>query len=261
MNKNHIETFIKKYYLNGLFDKVRWVSENKTLKSITMSSDRKLFHSVELKDFDGFADAEVGILDTAKLKQILVSFSDVVDITLVRDSSPVQLDLPDADGNTTVPPRIISMTLSDPKVEFEYVAADLDVIEKAPQLKTIPVYDVELNLTDDFIESFLKAKTALNECDVFTLVMSKKRNQLEMVLGYSNTVNTNRASLKTDAVISKDKVSKPISFSAKALKEIISANGDVKNAVLKVSEQGLACLEYKNDPFFAQYYMIKIDTE
>jgi hypothetical protein len=247
MNKTLLETFVRKYYLGGTFDQVRWLCENKTLKSTTMSSDRKLLHSVEFKDFDGFSDAEIGILDTTKLKQMLSAFSDQVNISLVNDENDAS--------------RIISMTLSDDKVEYEYVAADLDVIAKAPQLKSTPTWDIELNLTDGFIENFLKAKSILSECDIFTLIMSKKKNRLEMVLGYSETINTNRASIVVDATVGKDVVSKPISFSSKALKEIITANGDVKNAVLKVSEQGLAYVEYKNDPFYAQYYLVKVDTE
>lgn len=260
MNKNHIETFIKKYHLNGLFDQVRWVSENKTLKSTTMSSDKKFLHSVELKNWDGFGDAEVGIQDTARIKNMIGSLNDPISIDLIFDTPPSQPELPDM-GGTDPAKRIISMTLSDATKEYNYVAADLDVIQKAPQLKSTPVYDVEIKLSDTFITSFTDAKATLPECDLFTLIMSKKKNVLQMVLGYSETVNTMRCQIDVPAEAGKDVVKKPISFSAKALKEIINANSECKDAVLKVSEQGLSYIEYDNDPFLAKYYMMKIDTE
>lgn len=50
---------------------------------------------------------------------------------------------------------------------------------------------------------------------------------------------------------------KPISFSAKYLKEILTANKEATSAVLKVSTQGLAHIQFKIDDFTASYYLVE----
>ncbi len=247
MDKKNIDTFIKKYYLGGTLEQVRWMVANNSLNVTALTSDKKFLTSVTLKKFEGFGDAEVGILETTRLKQMMAALSDDINF---------KLNLDEEDAN-----RITSMVNSDAKTEVQYVAADLDVLPKRPKTKALPDYQVEIKLTDEFIGKFMKAKSALPEVDLFTLVMSKKKKKLEMVLGYSENVNSNRIALEVDAEEGKDSVSAPASFNAKILKEIITANEEVKEPVLKVSEDGLAFLEFDQDGFNAQYYLIKIDIE
>lgn len=247
MEKKQIETFIRKYNLGGTLEQVRWLSENGSLNVTALTSDKKFLTSVTLKKFEGFGDAEVGILETTRLKQMLEALSDNVEFTLNHDAE-----------DTT---RIISMTVGDTKTEVQYVAADLDVLPKRPKTKSIPDYNVEIKLTDEFVNKFMKAKSALPDVDLFTLIMSKKKKKLEMVLGYSENVNNNRIALEVDAEDGKNSVKEPISFNAKILKEILIANKEVKDPVLKVSEDGLTFLEFDQDGFTSQYYLIKIDVE
>lgn len=247
MEKKQIETFIKKYYLGGTLEQVRWLAADDSLNVTAITSDKKFLASVTLKKFAGFTDAEVGVLETTRLKQMLAALSDEVEFTLNRDEEDES--------------RIITMTVADKKTEIQYVAADLDVLPKRPKTKSIPDYNVEIKLTNEFIEKFVKAKSALPEVELFTLIMSKKKKKLEMVLGYSENVNNNRIALEVEAEEDKDTVKAPISFSAKILKEILSANDEVKDPVLKVSEDGLAFVEFDQDGFNSQYYLMKIDVE
>jgi hypothetical protein len=247
MDKKNIETFIKKYYLGGTLEQVRWLSGEGALNVTALTSDKKFLTSVTLKKFDGFGDAEVGILETTRLKQMLTALSDDVTFELNHD-----------DEDAT---RIVSLTVSDSVSTMSYVAADLDVLPKRPKTKSIPDYNVEIKLTDDFIGRFMKAKGSLPDVDLFTLVMSKKKKKLEMVLGYSENINNNRQAISVDAEEGKDTVKEPISFNAKILKEILVANEEVKDPMLRVSEDGLAFLEFDQDGFNSQYYLIKIDVE
>jgi hypothetical protein len=246
MEKTKIETFIKKYNIGGNIEQARWISETKTLKTTTMTSDKKCMAYVEMANFDAFADIEIGIHDTSKLKSMLGALGDQVSFDLITDENDAT--------------RVTTLIITSGGREANYVAADKDVIAKAPSMKTFPAFDVEIKLTDTFIDGFLKAKAALTEADMFTLVMSKKKSKLEMVLGYS-TINNNRIALEVETETGKDKVTNPINFSAKLLKEIITANAEVKNAVLKVSEKGLATVDFSGGDYKAQYYMIKMDSE
>jgi hypothetical protein len=247
MTKTKIEKFIKKYHLGGLLDEVRWTSDSGVLKLVEMTSDKKFLAMIEMDNFDGFGNAEIVIPDTNKLKGMLNSLSDNV---------VINLNASDDDKN-----RIVSLELSDERNGLEYRTGDADHLGARPKGINVPSYDVEIKLTEDFIKNFLTARAGLPDVELFTLVMSKKKNKLEMVLGFSNNLNTDRIILGLDLVEGKDKVKNPISFSAKTLKEILSANSDVKDAVLKVSEQGLATIEFVSEGIKAKYHLIKVEVE
>ena len=245
MDKKAIDTFIKKYYLGGTLEQVRWLAKDGKLNVTAITSDKKFLASVTLDKFDGFEDAEVGVLETTRLKQMMTALGDNVVFALNKDDEE----------------RVTSMILSDDKTEVRYVAADLDVLPARPKTKTIPEYGIEIKLTETFIDKFLKAKAALPEVDLFTLVMSKKKGKMEMVLGYSDNINNNRIALEVESSKGKDKVKAPISFNAKILKEIIAANNECKCPILKVSEDGLGYVEINQDAYTSQYYLVKIDVE
>ena len=245
MEKKNIETFIKKYSLGGLIEQVRWVIKDKTVRVTSMTSDKKFLTNVVMKDFD-VADTEIGVMSSAKFKQMIGALTEKINWTTVFDET-----------DTT---RVTGVDISDDKTEISVMSADLDVIGAEPKLKTIPSFDVEITLTEDFVSRFLKAKSALPESDLFTLNMSKKKQKLELVIGY-NKNNSNRISLDVPAAPGKDTVKSPISFSAKNLKEILAVNPEGKDPVLKVSEAGLAFVEFDQDGFQSQYYMIKIEVE
>jgi len=247
MEKSRLETFIKKYYLNGTLNQVRWLSKENKLSTTAMTSDRKFMANVNLENFDAFKDVELGVLDTSLVIRMLNALGSTVTFDLAKD----------ADNAT----RVTSVVISDDKSETSIVAGDLDVIHQSPNLKALPTSDVEIKLSEDFIGRFFKSKGALPDVELFTLAMSKKRSRLEMVLGYSNNSNINRISLEVETVDGKDKVTKPISFSAKILKEIITANSECKDGVLKVSEGGIAFVEFSAPEVTSKYYMIKVDTE
>lgn len=246
MDKKTLETFIKKYNLNGLVDEVRWIVKDKTLRVTAMTSDKKFLASITQKKFEGVDDIEFGIIDSPKLKTMLGATDENVSLTLVA-----------ADND---PARILSVVVDDGKNEISHMCGHLDVVPKEPSIKQLPGYDVEITMTEEFIGRFLKATSALKESELFTLLMNKKKQRLEMVLGYNRNL-TNRISLQINPVTGKDTVKNPISFSANNLKEVLAANSEFKDPVLKVSEAGLAFVEFDTPEFQSQYYMIKIDVE
>jgi len=245
MEKKTIETFIKKYNLNGLIEKVRWNIKDNTLSVAAITDDKKFLASVTQKKFDSAENVVIGIIDSSKIKQMLGA--------LLGDTVNVDLDKDESDAD-----RVLSLVFSDDKIEINCQAADLDVVGKGASVKSIPAFDVEIALTEEFIESFLKAKAALPEADLFTLMINKRKQNLELVLGY-NKNNSNRISVAIPK--STGVVKAPISFSARNLKAILDANSECKDAVLKVSEAGMAYVEFDQDGFQSQYYMVKIDVE
>jgi len=249
MEKTTIETFIKKYNLNGLVEQVRWVVKDKTLRVTAITPDKKFLDSVTLKSFNALPDSVIGIIGTVTLKQLLGALEKDVTLTLVP-----------ADDD---PNRIISLIIDDGKSEVQHMCGGLEAIANEPVIKKLPTeYDIEIVLTNEFKERFLNAKAALSDQKLFTVLNNKKKKCLELVVGYNRNVS-NRISVPiTVSTTSKSTtIKEPISFNSSNLKEILSANSESSDPILKISELGMATIEFDTPEFQSKYYMIKIDIE
>jgi hypothetical protein len=117
---------------------------------------------------------------------------------------------------------------------------------------------LEIPLTKEFVTTFVKAKSALSDVDTMTFTKDKK-DKIKLTIGYSS-VNSNRINIDVKPVDGKDSLGKTIHFSAKYLKEILTSNSDCENAVLKISDAGIAHVEFNNELFNSSYYLIDIKS-
>lgn len=235
MEKNRLSRFISKYNLAGLVESVAWNSEGGKLSTKFVSDDKTVLGVVTLDSFD-FEDATVGVYNTNTLKSLLNVLGNDVQINLKKvDEKPISLSF--TSDSTTV----------------QYQLADLTVIPNVPDLKQLPEFGISIDLDANFIDKFIKAKGALSDVDNFTVLSEK--GKLKIVIGYSN-INTNRV----DIVVNEnyDGEVKPISFSAKYFKEILSANKEANKATLAVSKDGLSHVEFSVDGFTSSYYLVEV---
>jgi hypothetical protein len=243
MKKQVLNTFIDKYSLNGTIESVKWVvdNKNKQIKTSSISDDKNVVSYVSIKDDAGLSEAEIGINDTAKLKKLLGVLTDDVNITFNKRDE-----------------KIVSLSLNSEGTDVQYVTADLSVIPKVPDLKKLPPFNLEIPLTKEFVTTFVKAKSALSDVDTMTFTKDKK-DKIKLTIGYSS-VNSNRINIDVKPVEGKDSLGKTIHFSAKYLKEILTSNSDCENAVLKISDAGIAHVEFNNELFNSSYYLIDIKS-
>lgn len=243
MKKQVLNTFIDKYSLNGTIESVKWVvdNKNKQIKTSSISDDKNVVSYVSIKDDAGLSEAEIGINDTAKLKKLLGVLTDDVNITFNKRDE-----------------KIVSLSLNSEGTDVQYVTADLSVIPKVPDLKKLPPFNLEIPLTKEFVTTFVKAKSALSDVDTMTFTKDKK-DKIKLTIGYSS-VNSNRINIDVKPVEGKDSLGKTIHFSAKYLKEILTSNSDCENAVLKISDHGIMHVEFNNDLFNSNYYLIEIKS-
>lgn len=235
MDKNRLSRFISKYNLAGLVESVSWKAENKALTTRFISDDKTVLGSVSVIDFD-FEDSTIGVYNTNTLKNLLGVLGNDISISLKRiDEKPISLSL--LSDSTTV----------------QYQLADLAVIPNVPDLKQLPQFEINIDMDGNFIEKFIKAKSALSDIDNFTVLTEK--GKLKIVIGYSN-INTNRVELVVNDNF--DGEVKPISFSAKYFKEILSANKEANKATLKVSKEGLANVDFSVDGFTSSYFLVEV---
>ena len=239
MKKDKILQFISRYNLNGSVEAVKWETTGDSTCSTTfITDDKSVLGQVSVKDFD-LAEGEVGVYDTARLKQLLTVVGDDVDIEV-----------------TNVNDKNVSVVLSDETTSVNFMLADLAVIPNVPALKELPAFDVKIPISNDFAKKFVRSASALSDVDTFTLV--PEGADLKLVIGYS-TINSNRISLD---VITEGKgtLEDPISFSAKYLKEILNANDDSEKSVLNVSSKGISNIDFEVGDFRCSYYLVEIQT-
>lgn len=241
MEKEKLLGFIRRYNLNGCIETVQVdsaVSDNR-ISTKFISEEKHILGNVSLVGVN-FGDASLGIYDTAKLKSLLGVMGPDISVSTVSSDD-----------------RVISMNLSDKNMSANFMLSDLSVIPKTPNLKKLPDWDVVIKLDKEFINRFVKSKNALSEVNTFTLLMGKKTNKLELVIGYSS-INSNRISMTVDTLNGKDNVDKPISFSAKYFKELLSSNLDSNDAELNVSTKGLAHVRFVSDDYESEYYLTEV---
>lgn len=237
MNKNNLLKFIQKYSLGGLIESVAWNAEGKQLSVRFISDDKTLLGEV---NFNGFTSNpfNIGIYTTSLLKNMISVLDN--DLSLKVDKS----------GD-----KAVSLKLASDQTETSYQLADLGVIPPVPDLKQLPNFGIDIEMTSQMIDKFIKAKGALSDVDTFTIFT--EGGDLKMAIGYSS-ISTNRVTFTAEKGYKGDV--KPISFSAKYLKEILTANKEATSAKLKISVDGLVYVEFQIDDFICKYYLVEISN-
>ena len=238
MEKSKLLNFISKYHLGKLVQSVAW-NANGGLSTRFISDDKCVVGEIKLKSFSG-QEAKFGVYDTNLLTSLLGVLGNTIDFKL-----------------NAAEEKVFALTLSDKSTTVNYMLADLAVIPPAPELKDLPPFELEMSITKDFIEKFIKAKSALSDIEKFTILKNGKTGKWQIVIGYANT-NSNRISIDIDCICNQD--FEPISFSAKYFKEILSANKDLNGGSMKVSSQGLAKVEFDIDDFESRYFLVKLEN-
>ena len=235
MNKVRVTRFIQKYNLAGLVESVSWKAADGKLVTRFISDDKTVLGEVELDNFTQ-TTPELGVYTTSRLTKLLS----------VADED-IEFDVQQVEG------KAVNLFIKNGDTKLQFQLADLAVIPSVPDLKSIPEWDIEIGFDAKFIDKFIKAKNALSDVDTFTIL--SKDEQLKIVLGYSN-VNSDRIEFTAQKDFTKE--IKPISFSAKYFKEILTANKEATSVTLKVSTAGLAHAEFKVDDFTSKYYLVEV---
>jgi hypothetical protein len=235
MNKTRITRFIQKYNLAGLVESVAWKAADGKLVTRFISDDKTVLGEIQLDNFT-FNAPELGVYTTSTLNKLL---------SVVGED--VELEVQELSG------KVVNLFIKSDGTKAQFQLADLAVIPTVPDLKSLPDFDVNIGFDGKFIDKFIKGKSALSDVDTFTVL--SEDGELKIVLGYSN-VNSNRIAFSAEKDY--EGTVKPISFSAKYLKEIFSANKEATSVTLNISTSGLAHVEFKIDDFTAKYFLVEV---
>ena len=233
MQKDKLNRFIQKYNLGGNVNSVKWDSKGNKLITKFVTPDKSLLGEVVVDKF-GFEDAELGIYQTDQLQKLLNVLTDDINLSLKKVGS-----------------KAVSLKVSDNATSVDYVLSDLTIIPQPPNLKHIPKFGTQIKLDSNFINTFIKGKSALSDVDFFTIV--NKDDNLSVVIGYAST-NTNRVNIPVNSLI--NDITDSISFNANFFKEILVANKECTEAIFEISTEGLAKLEFKVDDYKSTYFLV-----
>jgi len=240
MKKEILETFIDRYYLKGLINKVKWKysASEKLLYTRAAIDNRSFVVDVNMNEFTDFGadDLIICIGDTERVKAMLSPFGEDLDFLINKNGD-----------------KILGFTLSNADIECYCSAADPSAMDPVPKnLQDIPEYHVEVPLTEEFMEKFKCAHKALKDVDSFSVHMNKK-GVFEIVIGYT-TSNSNRIRITPTTNVTKNTIEKSILFPIKNIIEVISANESIPNGTLSITNSGIMQLYFKNDKFtFTSY--------
>ena len=233
MQKSKLDRFIQKYNLGGNVNSVKWKSDGDSISTSFVTPDKSLLGNIKVDKFP-FEDSEIGVYQTDQLKSLIGVLGDDVSLDLSRFGD-----------------KAVSLKVKNGPVSVDYVLSDLSVIADPPALKRLPEFGTQIKLDSKFIDTFVKGKSALSDVDTFTVLNGK--NGVEVVIGYSST-NTNRVNIPVETTT--NDITKPITFNANLFKEVLIANKECTSAILEVSTEGLARVNFKIDDYDSTYFVV-----
>ena len=142
VNKNTLQSFIAKYYINGLNNQVKWRIKDNKLTVYAGESGRVC--RVILDNFS-FEDCEIGVFDTNKLiKLIAITNGDL----LLSSEKQGELHT--------------KLNISDANYELAYALADTLIMGKTPWYSDPKEgFEISLSLGREEVDNLIKAKMHL----------------------------------------------------------------------------------------------------
>lgn len=239
MQKSILNRFIAKFNLNGTADKVLFKASKDGLSTRFMSDDRHVIGEVSTPELM-FDDGEYAVYETPQLRNLLNVLGEDVTVKVQKNTGG----------------KNIGLTFSDKSTKATFVlAADASNIPDVPKSKAMPPFEISIEINEEFVDRFSKAKGALP--DVETFVVKSDGKTVDLVLGHSD-MNTNRITIQTSTVPTGK--FEPLNFHARYFKDILLANKEADSGTLEVSALGMARVTFAITDFTVTYYLQKMDV-
>jgi hypothetical protein len=236
MEKSKLQSFINRYYLAGNCEAVT-LKENETgVGCELIDQDQTIVGKLQWKT-TSFMKGSLGINHTGALTKMLSAVGEKIDIQVQETGG-----------------KNYAMKISEGSTKLTFMLADTTVIPAVPSINAEPDYLVDINVDDDFITKFIKAKNALPDAKNFAVTV--KGGKIIFVINYT-TINADNISFEIGSTTVTDM--EPICFSADKLKEVLIANkGDM--GTLHVSPDGLARIDFVGADFESSYWLVQLQN-
>lgn len=235
MEKSKLQSFINRYHLAGNCEAVI-LKENATgIGCELIDSDQTVVGKIQWKTTP-FMKGALGINHTGALTKMLTAVGENIDI-----------QVQDAAGKN------YAMKITEGSTKLTFMLADTSVIPAVPTINAEPTYKVEIDVNDEFINKFIKAKNALPDAKNFAVQV--KSGKIKFIINYT-TINADNISFEMGSSTAD---MEPICFSADKLKEVLVANkGDIGK--LHISPDGLARIDFHGTDFDSAYWLVQLQN-
>ena len=242
MKKQLLQTFMSKYcfkeHSNSDIESVIWEVNDNVMTVRAMPSDRSILIKSsltcdDLKILDGYS---MGVNRTTQFIKLL---------NILEDDIKLKLNATER--------AAISLEMKDSSTSVKYAFGDTRIIHKVPTKQNIPdVYELSVNIDEEFINKFIKAKAAIP--DIHTFAIETNDDGCYVVMGNTD-VNSNVISFR----ISGAKYNEPIpkmKFDGFYLKQILNVHKG-QDGTIDVSTKGLMVVTFKSKEFTSEYYLLR----
>ena len=240
INKQRLQSIISKYYLNGLTQSVKWVTNNGELDICFVSDNKDLAGDVKCKK-SPVEDSELAIFDTAQLNKLISVTNGDLLLTLEKNHKVYS-----------------KLYIEDSSFNVAYNLADSLLIPKRGTINFPKVYDVVIDLNPEVVDNLIKAKNALSgisDMMITTIEDEDKGKVVECSFGdISNYSNKIRYTITEKITIKKD-IKSP--FNSDLFKDILNSNKDLESGKISISEEGFMKLEFSTEDINSVYYMVR----
>tara|TARA_B100000287_G_scaffold373856_1_gene373289 strand:+ start:799 stop:1521 length:723 start_codon:yes stop_codon:yes gene_type:complete len=236
MNKQKLVRFINKYYLNGIVNSVILNSNSNKLSTRFISGDKSLLGELRMDNWN-FEDSEIGIYNTEQLLKLLSVLDEDINTSTTKAGD-----------------KSIALKITDSSSSVNYMLSDVSIINKPPQLKVLPDFELSIDVTPQFINKFIAGKSALSETDNFTVITDD--TNVKLVIGYAS-INTNRVTIPVNSTKKFSNIEN-VSFNANIFKEVLTANKECESATFEVSSEGLSKITFKVDDYTVTYWLVAV---
>jgi hypothetical protein len=236
MEKSKLQSFINRYYLAGNCEAVILKENTDGVGCDLIDQDQTIVGKIQWKT-TSFMKGSLGINHTGALTKMLGAVGENITI-----------DVQEASGKN------YAMKISEGSTKMTFMLADITVIPAVPTINAEPDYKVAIDINDEFITKFIKAKNALPDAKNFAVQV--KGGKIVFVINYT-TINADNISFEIGNTAVDDM--EPICFSADKLKEVLIANrGDAGK--LHVSPDGLARIDFTGTDFESSYWLVQLQN-
>jgi len=235
MEKSKLVSFINRYYLAGNCEAVTLKENNKGIGCELIDSDQTVVGKIQWNTTP-FMKGSLGINHTGALTKMLSAVGENINI-----------DVQEASGKN------YAMKITEGSTKLTFMLADTSVIPAVPTINQEPDYKVSINVDDEFISKFIKAKNALPDAKNFAVQV--KNGQIKFIINYT-TINADNISFEIAGAAEE---MEPICFSAEKLKEVLTANkGDM--GTLHISPDGLARIDFTGADLESSYWLVQLQN-
>lgn len=230
-----LENILKKYYLGGTVDSVKWTPVKDGTKISFISPASNLVGIIETNKLAFDTKDEIGIFSTKKLLKMLSIFKDEVELSYNGEK----------------------LNLKDTKFDVNFSLCQIDLISKFPKSIGLPEqFNQVISFEKEFISDFTTASKAIDS-DVFKLSMDKTGNII-FIMGDVRNKYSDKISLKVEPDPSYTVGTRfdDMIFQLNEVEEILSANKDSTVSQVSISGEGMIKFYFKNEDYEVNYYLV-----